>query len=106
MHALCGSRREEVLSDPKSGSPSESGGSGGDETGSSALAAPPTPEEIAAAAHEDTVAAGADRMPPWLWRATILVFAMGLVAYAALVFIRQIRSLILWLIAALFLSFA
>ena len=93
------------MTDPKSGSPTEGGGSRGDEPGSSALAAPPTPEEIADAAHGDAVGAG-DRMPPWLWRATILVFGMGLAAYAALVFIRQIRSLILWLIAALFLSFA
>jgi predicted PurR-regulated permease PerM len=94
------------LTDPKTASPPEGGGSRGDEAGSSALAAPPTREEIAAAAHGGTAAARADKMPPWLWRATALVFAMGLAAYAALVFIRQIRSLILWLIAALFLSFA
>ncbi|HEV8120671.1 MAG TPA: AI-2E family transporter [Candidatus Polarisedimenticolia bacterium] len=45
-------------------------------------------------------------MPPWLWKAALLVIGMVAAAYAAFVFVRQIRSLIIWLIAALFLSFA
>jgi predicted PurR-regulated permease PerM len=45
-------------------------------------------------------------MPPWLWRAALLILGMIAAAYAALIFVRQIRSLIIWLIAALFLSFA
>src|SRR5207302_2940048 len=66
--------------------------------------APPTSEEIALEAGAGLTAA--DGMPRWLWRAVLLVIGMVAASYAALTFVRQIRSLIVWLISALFLSFA
>src|SRR5262245_38699683 len=70
------------------------------DAGSSALAAPPTSEERAAARGSGALAS--ERMPPWLWKAVLLILGMVAVAYAGLVFVRQVRSLIIWLIAALF----
>src|SRR5207302_1690806 len=66
--------------------------------------APPTSEEIALEAGAGLTAA--DGMPRWLWRAVLLVIGMVAASYAALTFVRQVRSLIVWLISALFLSFA
>jgi predicted PurR-regulated permease PerM len=92
------------MADPTATSASEGKGSPEDDPGSSALAAPPTAEEQAHTRGSER--SGAERMPPWLWKAALLVIGMVAAAYAAFVFVRQIRSLIIWLIAALFLSFA
>jgi predicted PurR-regulated permease PerM len=91
------------MADPTSASPREES-STEDASGSSALTAPPTSEERGETG-APTPAAN-DRMPPWLWRAALLILGLVAAAYAALIFVRQIRSLIIWLIAALFLSFA
>ena len=95
--------RGEAMADPKTASPPEGGPE--EEPGSSALAAPPTAEE--SRPRPRSAARRRERqMPPWLWKAALLVIGMVAAAYAALVFVRQVRSLIIWLIAALFLSFA
>jgi predicted PurR-regulated permease PerM len=47
-----------------------------------------------------------DRMPPWIPKLLLLVVLTAFAAYAAFMLIRQVRDLILWLVAALFLSFA
>ncbi|HEU4529390.1 MAG TPA: AI-2E family transporter [Actinomycetota bacterium] len=47
-----------------------------------------------------------DRMPPWIPRVLLLVVLTYFLALLALAAFRQLRNIILWLIAALFLSFA
>jgi predicted PurR-regulated permease PerM len=56
---------------------------------------PPTPAE-----------AGSERMPPWIPRLLLLIVLTAFAAYAALLLLRRLRDVILWLITALFLSFA
>jgi predicted PurR-regulated permease PerM len=56
---------------------------------------PPTPAE-----------AGSGRMPPWIPRLLLLIVLTAFAAYAALLLLRRLRDVILWLITALFLSFA
>jgi predicted PurR-regulated permease PerM len=46
------------------------------------------------------------RMPPWIPRLILLVILSGFAAFAALTLFRKLRDLIVWLITALFLSFA
>jgi predicted PurR-regulated permease PerM len=91
------------MSDPIATSEHEGGGAQETEPALSAREAPPTAEEIAEAASSDAVV---DGMPRWLWRAVLLIIGMVAASYAAFTFVRQIRSLIVWLISALFLSFA
>jgi predicted PurR-regulated permease PerM len=50
--------------------------------------------------------AGSARMPPWIPKLILLIVLAAFAAYAAFMLIRQLRDLIVWLIAALFLSFA
>jgi predicted PurR-regulated permease PerM len=45
-------------------------------------------------------------MPPWIPRFLLLVVLVFFAAYAAFMLFRRLRDLILWLVAALFLSFA
>jgi predicted PurR-regulated permease PerM len=47
-----------------------------------------------------------DRMPAWIPRLLILVVLTAFAAYAAFSLIRRLRDLVVWLVAALFLSFA
>jgi predicted PurR-regulated permease PerM len=56
---------------------------------------PPTPAE-----------AGSERMPPWIPRLLLLIVFTAFAAYASLLLLRRLRDVILWLITALFLSFA
>jgi predicted PurR-regulated permease PerM len=53
-----------------------------------------------------TTARDRDRLPPWIPKLLLLIVLTTFAAYAAFMLIRQLRSLILWLIGALFLSFA
>jgi predicted PurR-regulated permease PerM len=46
------------------------------------------------------------RMPPWIPKLLLLIVLAAFAAYAAFMLIRRLRDLIVWLIAALFLSFA
>jgi predicted PurR-regulated permease PerM len=46
------------------------------------------------------------RMPPWIPRFLLLVVFVFFAAYAAFTLFRRLRDLIVWLVAALFLSFA
>jgi predicted PurR-regulated permease PerM len=46
------------------------------------------------------------RMPPWIPKLLLLIVLTAFAAYAAFTLIRRLRDLIVWLIAALFLSFA
>lgn len=46
------------------------------------------------------------RMPPWIPKLVLLVILSVFAAYAAFMLIRRLRDLIVWLVAALFLSFA
>lgn len=46
------------------------------------------------------------RMPPWIPRLILLIVASAFAAYAAFNLFRRLRDIIIWLIAALFLSFA
>jgi predicted PurR-regulated permease PerM len=46
------------------------------------------------------------RMPPWIPRLLLLVALAFFAAYAAFMLFRRLRDLIVWLVAALFLSFA
>lgn len=48
----------------------------------------------------------ASRMPPWIWRLLLAVVLTAFAAYATFSLIRRLRDLVVWLIAALFLSFA
>jgi predicted PurR-regulated permease PerM len=50
--------------------------------------------------------AGSERMPPWIPRLLLLIVLTALAAYASLLLVRKLRDVILWLITALFLSFA
>jgi predicted PurR-regulated permease PerM len=47
-----------------------------------------------------------DRMPPWIPRLLITIVISMFLAYAAFSLFRRLQQLVLWLIAALFLSFA
>jgi predicted PurR-regulated permease PerM len=47
-----------------------------------------------------------DRMPAWIPRLLILVVLTAFATYAAFSLIRRLRDLVVWLVAALFLSFA
>ncbi|MEX2204269.1 MAG: AI-2E family transporter, partial [Actinomycetota bacterium] len=47
-----------------------------------------------------------DRMPAWIPRLLLLVVLTAFAAYAAFSLIRRLRDLVLWIVAALFLSFA
>jgi len=51
-------------------------------------------------------APGPSRMPPWIPRLILLIVASAFAAYAAFNLFRRLRDIIIWLIAALFLSFA
>jgi len=46
------------------------------------------------------------RLPPWIPKLILLVVLAAFASYAAFMLIRKLRDLIIWLIAALFLSFA
>jgi predicted PurR-regulated permease PerM len=46
------------------------------------------------------------RMPPWIPRLLLLIALTFFAAYAAFMLFRRLRDLIVWLVAALFLSFA
>jgi predicted PurR-regulated permease PerM len=46
------------------------------------------------------------RMPPWIPKLILLIVLAAFAAYAAFMMIRRLRDLIVWLVAALFLSFA
>jgi predicted PurR-regulated permease PerM len=67
--------------------------------------ADPTTQTLAPAP-DATTGAGRDRMPPWIPKLLLLVVLTAFAAYAAFMLIRQVRNLIVWVIAALFLSFA
>ncbi|MEX0743831.1 MAG: hypothetical protein WD248_05665, partial [Actinomycetota bacterium] len=45
-----------------------------------------------------------DRMPAWIPRLLLLVVLTVFAAYAAFSLIRRLRDLVLWIVAALFLS--
>ena len=47
-----------------------------------------------------------DRMPAWIPRLLLLVVLTAFAAYAAFSLVRRLRDLVLWIVAALFLSFA
>ncbi|HET7237179.1 MAG TPA: AI-2E family transporter [Actinomycetota bacterium] len=51
-------------------------------------------------------AGGNGHLPPWIPRLLITVVLVVFAAYAAFSVFRQLKSLLLWLVAALFLSFA
>ena len=55
---------------------------------------------------DGTRPADGSRLPPWIPKLLLLVVLTLFAAYAAFVLIRKLRSLIIWLVAALFLSFA
>jgi predicted PurR-regulated permease PerM len=61
-------------------------------------------EEIASPATASDPNAG--RMPPWIPRLLLLIVVVFFAAYAAFTMFRRLRDLIVWLITALFLSFA
>ncbi len=46
------------------------------------------------------------RMPPWVTRLLLLIVLVFFAAYAAFTMFRRVRELIVWLVTALFLSFA
>ncbi|HEX6331037.1 MAG TPA: AI-2E family transporter [Actinomycetota bacterium] len=46
------------------------------------------------------------RVPPWTLRLLVLIVAVFFVSYAAFTMFRRVRELVIWLITALFLSFA
>jgi predicted PurR-regulated permease PerM len=46
------------------------------------------------------------RLPPWIPKLLLLIVLSAFAAYAAFTLIRRLRDLIVWLVAALFLSFA
>jgi predicted PurR-regulated permease PerM len=46
------------------------------------------------------------RLPPWILKLLLLIVAVFFVSYAAFTMFRRVRELVVWLIAALFLSFA
>lgn len=46
------------------------------------------------------------QMPPWIPRLILLVILAGFAAYAALMLLRELRPILIWLVVALFLSFA
>src|SRR5581483_7998152 len=77
-----------------------------------AMATPdlPTPSEPqtarAEAARTEPAAPESARMPPWIPRLILLVILSGFAAFAALTLFRKLRDLVVWLITALFLSFA
>lgn len=48
----------------------------------------------------------ASRMPPWISRLLLLIVLVFFAAYAGFTLFRRLRDLVVWLIAALFLSFA
>jgi predicted PurR-regulated permease PerM len=48
----------------------------------------------------------AARMPPWIPRLILLIILSAFAAFAALTLFRKLRDLIIWLVTALFLSFA
>ena len=62
---------------------------------------PPVPRE-----GESQLARDPSRMPPWIPRLILLIVASAFAAYAAFNLFRRLRDIIIWLIAALFLSFA
>ncbi|HZP90444.1 MAG TPA: AI-2E family transporter, partial [Actinomycetota bacterium] len=70
----------------------------------------PTPSEPqtarAEAARTEPAAPESARMPPWIPRLILLVILSGFAAFAALTLFRKLRDLVVWLITALFLSFA
>jgi predicted PurR-regulated permease PerM len=51
-------------------------------------------------------APSSSQMPPWIARAIVLVILSAFAAFAALTLFRKLRDLVIWLITALFLSFA
>ncbi|MGH2636270.1 MAG: AI-2E family transporter [Actinomycetota bacterium] len=76
-------------------------------------AVPEEPQPLAGAqtrGAEDVGSRSADpdatHMPPWIPRLLLLVVAVFFAAYAAFSLFRRLRDLVVWLIAALFLSFA
>jgi predicted PurR-regulated permease PerM len=54
----------------------------------------------------DDTAADRSRMPAWIPKLILLIITSAFAAYAAFMLIRKLRDLIVWLVAALFLSFA
>jgi predicted PurR-regulated permease PerM len=46
------------------------------------------------------------RLPSWILRLLLLIVAIFFVSYAAFTMFRRVRELVIWLVAALFLSFA
>ena len=53
-----------------------------------------------------TAAQGRSRMPPWIPRLLVLIALVFFASYAAFTLFRRLRDLVVWLIIALFLSFA
>ncbi len=54
----------------------------------------------------DSAEPDATRMPPWIPRLLILIVLVFFAAYGAFTLFRRLRDLLVWLIVALFLSFA
>jgi predicted PurR-regulated permease PerM len=52
------------------------------------------------------VGSSPSRMPPWIPRLLVLIAVVFFAAYAAFTLFRRLRDLVVWLIIALFLSFA
>jgi predicted PurR-regulated permease PerM len=69
--------------------------------------AAPSSQDVAPTA-EENVPANSDRgrMPRWIPKLLLTIVLTVYAAYVVFLFVRRIRDLILWLIAALFLSFA
>ncbi len=65
-----------------------------------------TDVQEAPAPSEDGPEPASDRMPPWIPRLLLLIVGVVFAAYAAFLLIRKLHDIILWLITALFLSFA
>ncbi|MGZ5291307.1 MAG: AI-2E family transporter [Actinomycetota bacterium] len=73
------------------------------------LTTPPLTEAQARGAEEvrkPPVEADATHLPPWVPRLLLLVVFVFFAAYAGFTLFRRLRDLVVWLIAAMFLSFA
>jgi predicted PurR-regulated permease PerM len=68
--------------------------------------AAPSTRDVAPTADDVPSRSDRDRMPPWIPKLLLTIVLTVYAAYVVFLFVRRIRDLILWLIAALFLSFA